>query len=262
MGIRDREDRLQALEDFISKNGHATFKQLATRFGMSMNTVRRDLDLLVERGAAEKVYGGVVANPRFRSYLPYTERSASHHGEKIRIARAAAALISPGDIVMMDSGSTITELAHHLDPSITLTVISNSMSVVARCAGAPAIRLVALGGEFLASADGFVGTETLAMLSRLKADKAFFSATGLLPVDNGIINAPSLETDIKRAMIEAAAQVFLLIDSSKFGTVAVHSVAPFSAVDVIVTDRRPEEAFLDVFARNNVHLIVAEGETQ
>ena len=258
MGTRNREKRLQSLEDFISKSGHATFKQLAARFDMSMNTARRDLDLLVERGSLEKVYGGVVAIPRFRSYLPYTERSASNRAEKIRIARAATGLIAPGDIVMMDSGSTITELAHHLDSALALTVISNSMSVIARCAGSPTIRLIALGGEFLASADGFVGAETLAMLSRLKADKAFISATGLLPVDNGIINAPSLETDIKRSMIEAAREVFLLIDSSKFGTVAVHSVAPFSDVDVIVTDSQPEARFLDVLTRNDVRLVVAE----
>ncbi|MEX2443995.1 MAG: DeoR/GlpR family DNA-binding transcription regulator, partial [Alkalispirochaeta sp.] len=125
-----RGSRLHAIQDFVFNKRHATLKELADRFGVSMNTVRRDVDVLLKWRAVEKVYGGVVANPHYRSYLHFGERSSTSTDEKSRIGRAAARLINRDDLLMMDAGSTVAGFAESIDQSIPLTVITNNMAVV------------------------------------------------------------------------------------------------------------------------------------
>ncbi|MEX2444796.1 MAG: DeoR/GlpR family DNA-binding transcription regulator, partial [Alkalispirochaeta sp.] len=133
-----------------------------------------------------------------------------------------------------------------------------NMAVVARLAPSSAIRLIALGGEYSRSANGFVGMETIEMLRNYKANRAFFSVTGILPAEGGITNAPSIEAQIKRAMLESSQENYLMIDSSKFGVVSLVNVVPFSHIDHVITDRAPQKDYLDLFDRYEIDLIIAE----
>jgi DeoR family myo-inositol catabolism operon transcriptional repressor len=249
--------RLQAMQDYILQRRHATLNELCDAFGVSIQTVRRDTETLTRWGSVEKVYGGVVANPHFRPYLQYGDRSASSTVEKRRIAQAAAQFVEEGDIIMMDTGSTVSGFAEAIDPELSLTVITNNMNVIALMTRSPSIRLISLGGEYLPSANGFVGAETLETLQRFKAGKAFISATGIIPDDRGITNAPSREAEIKRAMVAASLTTYLLVDSSKFGIVSLVNVIPYADVDYVITDARPDQRYLELFARHDVELIIA-----
>jgi DeoR family myo-inositol catabolism operon transcriptional repressor len=249
--------RLQAMQDYILERRHATLNELCDAFEVSIQTVRRDTEILARWGSVEKVYGGVVANPHFRPYLQYRDRSASSTAEKRRIARAAAAFVEDGDIIMMDTGSTVSGFAEAINPELSLTVITNNMNAIALMTRAPSTRLISLGGEYSPSANGFVGAETLETLQRFKAGKAIISVTGILPDDGGITNAPSREAEVKRAMVAASLKTYLLVDSSKFGIVSLVNVISYAAVDFLITDAAPDQRYLDAFARHDVELIIA-----
>lgn len=252
-----KDQRLQEMECLIFEKRHTSLQQLCEHFGISMNTVRRDIEVLSKWGAVDKVYGGVVANPRYRSYLHFGDRSSVHTAEKQRIGRLAATRVKSDEIVMADTGSTVSEFFRHIDVNTSATIITNNLTAYAIFTRLPAIRLVGLGGEFISSANGFAGPETIATLRRFKATKAFISITGLLADDSGITNAQTVENEVKRQMIACAQEVYLLVDSSKFGVVSPVSIATYGEIDYLVTDTSPGKEFEDVLRRNDVTVLVA-----
>lgn len=251
-----RDQRLQAMEAFIFQQRHTSLQQLCDQFEISINTARRDVEVLLKWGAVNKVYGGVVANPRYRSYLHYGERSTTHTEEKRIIGELVASMLDPDEIIMADTGSTISEFFRHVDGDVPATIITNNLTAFGLFTQHPAIRLIGLGGEYLTSANGFAGTETVESLRRMKATKTFLSVTGIQADDLGITNAPSVENEIKRRMISAGREVFLLVDSSKFGVVSLVSIASFAEIDYLVTDRAPGPEYMEILSRNDVKVLV------
>lgn len=244
-GRRGPEARRRAIADHVLSVGSAGAGDLAERFGVSLMTVHRDLDELERQGIVRKYRGGVTAQPSgvFESNVAY--RMKSMQAAKNAIAAKAAALVEPGMSVMLDDSTTTLALARRLGGVTPLTVITNFLETTNLLARERDVRLVALGGEYDALHDSFLGVSCVDAISALNVDLCFVSTSA---VSAGFTYHQEQHiVSVKRAMLESAQRNVLLIDHSKLGRVALHRVAPLSVFDrVIVDDGADAEALREL----------------
>ncbi len=213
---------------------------LATQLGVSAETVRRDIDELTRQGLVERTYGGAAA--QHIGFQPAVlDRDRIAVVERARIARHAAGLVGDGDVVMIDAGSTTTQLARALAARpLTLTVLTNNIDVAAALGHNPRCRVILAPGDFDGRERGLFGAETTAFLRRFHADLAFIGASGLTA--DGATEVETRAVWIKREMLDRAARTRLVVDSSKFDARHLEIVCPLERLGGIVTDRAPEGA--------------------
>ncbi|HET8590470.1 MAG TPA: DeoR/GlpR family DNA-binding transcription regulator [Nakamurella sp.] len=247
--------RRQAIARHVLANGTVTAAALAEEFGISVMTVHRDLDELERHGVVRKHRGGVTAQPSsvFESHLTYRMGQAA--AAKAAIAREARNLVEPGMAVMLDDSTSVLALAHLLDEVNPLTVITNFVEVIRLATGWPGTRVIALGGEYNAPHDSFLGVPCIEALANLRVDVLFASTS---TVSGGFVYHQEQEIVlVKRAMLTAAARKVLLVDSSKLGRLALHRLAPLSDFDVVITDDGADPEAVRQMREERVQVIVA-----
>lgn len=251
---RKKERRQQILLE-LKLRPHVRVAELADRFGVSTETVRRDMDALSGDGLIKRAHGGASApSPAF--YPGLDERNRHRLKERERIGRRACHLISAGDTVMIDSGSTTLQLARFLAFEGTpCTVITNSLAVAMTLGESKTVDVVLCPGEYLPRESAVVGTETVEFLQRFNANRCLIGASGLWS------GGPSEDVRgfaaVKRAMLKCSEERHLLIDSGKFGHRGRSQVSDLSALSSIVVDTEPDSALFDALTRANVEMLVA-----
>lgn len=216
-------------------DGYIDAKTLSTDLGVDTSTIRRDLDALAREGKVERTHGGARPVDGAGPEVPYAAKKDVRRAEKSAIAAVAAAMVSDGESVVLDSGSTTYEVAVALRHRSSLTVLTNDLRIAKYVATFPDVRLLVSGGELLGSVFTLVGDHAVRFMSSYSADWAFLGADAIDPTA-GITNTNTLEVPIKRALMGAAARTVLVADHSKFGQRALAKVATLDDVDVIVTD--------------------------
>jgi DeoR family transcriptional regulator, fructose operon transcriptional repressor len=230
--------------------------ELAEQFGVSGETVRRDLIRLERDGLLNRVYGGAEPADRPRaSEAAFGSRQTMNLKAKQQIARLAGAIVRPGQIVMIDIGTTAVELARNLPKDWTGTVVTNSLLVAAELADRDRVDVTVLGGRIRAGDLAASGPQTLAALAELYADVAFLSSGGL-DSRAGLTDYYADEVDVRRLMISHARHTYLLADSTKFDVIAARVVAPFSAIGALFTERAPEGPLADALADSDVQVLL------
>jgi DeoR family myo-inositol catabolism operon transcriptional repressor len=141
-----KSKRINEIEKYVKERESATIDELVNEFNISINTVRRDINELEQRGTIEKVYGGVQAKKE--NLINFTQRSTSQAAEKRIIAEKAAAFIEEKDVVFIDSGTTTIGILDFLDPNIRCTVITNSLDIIEQIVSFPNITLFVVGSLF------------------------------------------------------------------------------------------------------------------
>lgn len=217
----------------LGEAGRATVADLARRFGVSDDTVRRDLQALADRGLLVKARGGAVALAP--GGLTHAARTHIAPEAKARIGRAAAAAISPDQTLMLDAGSTVLEAALHLPPGPFL-VVTHALDVVVCLGGRSDVRLVLAGGEWVPGERLFHGALTSTQIAAYRADVAIMGACAL-DLRLGVTAAHAGDAQVKRAMLEASRRAILLADRTKLGRHEPFAVAPLSAFDLVITDQ-------------------------
>ncbi len=233
---------------------HVRTSELAARFGVSTETVRRDVEALSGEGLLQRAYGGASAAP-MGAQPPFGERDREHIEERAMIARRAAELVRPGEVLMIDAGSTTHQFAMALAAAAhDLTVLTNSVAVASALAQNETIQVIICPGDFMAREVGIYGAETIDFIGRYNANRAFIGASGFTA--RGITEANRLAVGVKRAMLRQSHESYLLVDRSKFDVNLVATVEPLSALTGIVTDEQPSAALAKalVEARVNVYL--------
>jgi DeoR family fructose operon transcriptional repressor len=228
-------DRRSEIIRYLQENQRASTRRLSELFEVSEVTIRHDLNNLEEQGWIARVHGGAEIALPLQGEQSFSERQRLHLAEKVNIARAAAALVKPGDTILLDSSTTVFQLAHQLKKVSPLRVVTNNLQVVAALSASAGIELVLLGGIVRNETASVVGPAAEEMLDRLNADHGFFGAAGLT-VERGLTDADMREAQVKRAMVKAAGQVNVLLDSSKFGQRAFATFATLAEVDHLFTD--------------------------
>ncbi|MGW4338588.1 DeoR/GlpR family DNA-binding transcription regulator [Rhodococcus koreensis] len=236
-------------------DGYVEAKVLSRELGVDASTIRRDLDALVRSGNAERTHGGARPITGASTEIPYSVKETERQQEKAAIAHLAAQQVMDGQTVILDSGSTTYRVALELRHKTDLTIITNDLRIGKYVATIPAVRLLVTGGELLGSVFTLVGERAVDFLSDYSADWAFLGADAI-DTKAGITNTNTLEVPLKRAIISAAAQTVVVVDSSKFGHRTLAKVAGIDEVDMIVTDSRltPDqgEPYGDIVARASV----------
>jgi DeoR family transcriptional regulator, aga operon transcriptional repressor len=240
---RDTSERRQIITTLVRERGSVQVAPLAERFGVSMQTIRKDLHFLTQRGVAERSYGGaMLAGGVNVTAEPATEAKQSiHTGEKIRIGQLAASMVLPGDSVVLDSGTTTLQIAQHLPDDEDVTVLTNDLDILGVLARKERINVVMLGGALRRRNRAFYGSQTMGALDNLRVDKLFLGVDGF-DIECGITTHYEPEAMLNRKMVEAAREVIAVTDGSKFGRVCLHRIIDIADIDALVTDEAIPEA--------------------
>ncbi|MDR1531665.1 MAG: DeoR/GlpR family DNA-binding transcription regulator [Clostridiales bacterium] len=231
--------------------------ELSRLFGVSEETVRRDLDKICQNGVAEKIYGGAVLNENANVELPFNLRKMRNVREKRRIAALAADMVSDGEHVMLDASTTAVFVARALKKKKDLTVVTNSLEVLIELADMTDWTVISSGGALAGGAPALLGPSALTSLAGYNADKLIFSCKGVHP-DKGITDSSDAFSCVKQAMMAASRVKILAADSSKFDRTAFSRIADISAADIVVTDSPPGGAWLEVFQSRGVQCVYPE----
>ena len=252
------EERQQAIADLIAQRGRLSVNELADRFAVTTETVRRDLSLLEKAGLVRRVHGGAVPAASLSVLeLAVNERDTSHAEQKDRVAAAALKFLpGNGGTLLIDAGTTTARLAAQLPHDASFTVYTNAVPIASRLASRPNVDLHLLPGRVRATTQAAVGEETVAALSLLRADVAFIGTNGLSTA-HGLSTPDQSEAAAKRAMVAAGRQVVVLADSSKIGHESTVRFAELNQVDVVVTDQDIEAKDRDALLALDVEVVVA-----
>ncbi|MHA1600727.1 MAG: DeoR/GlpR family DNA-binding transcription regulator [Alphaproteobacteria bacterium] len=230
--------------------------ELAQAFGVSAETVRRDIDELSQRGLVDRTYGGATAHALAHEPA-VNERYRVLVEERKRIGARAAQLVEPGDVLMIDSGATTTHFAQRLAATAQdLTVLTNCLGVALALGQTPGIRVVLCPGDYNMQEGGSFGPETGAFLRRYNATKAFIGASGLTA--EGPAEANPAAIWVKRSMIERSDRTLLLVDQTKFGARSLELICPLETLDDIVADSAPDSDLRDALTTAHVTLHLAK----
>jgi DeoR/GlpR family transcriptional regulator of sugar metabolism len=232
----DASQRLSELVDVLRKDGRVDVAAAAAEFGTAELTIRRDLDVLVERGVARRVRGGAVNLLMRGEELPYAMRAIDGLDRKRRIAAAVGGLIADGEAVGLDSGTTVAETARAL-AGRRLTVMPLSLHAANALAGSASVRLMLPGGEARPGELAMVGPLALAGIAAVRFDTVVLGCCGVSP--EGHVMAHDLgDAAVKQALLASGRRSVLAMDGTKYGRGALAVVCELAAVDVIVTDDR------------------------
>jgi len=241
---RDTSHRRLQISELVRQHGSVQVSALARQFGVSLQTVRKDLRYLTERGVMARAYGGgidsgaVGAPPAPEPH--YEAKRTVFLQEKRRIGARAAAMVQPGHTIVIDSGTTSIQLAEAL-PDIDVTVVTNDFGVLTALSPKTHINLVMLGGELRRKNMAFYGGLTVEALEELHVDLLFLGVDGF-DLERGITTHYEPEAMLNRKMVEAARAVVAITDSSKFGRICLHGIIPVSGLDALITDTNaPDE---------------------
>lgn len=233
--------RRQILEE-IRRAGAGTVSSLSEKYGVSETTIRRDLRILEEEGQLERTHGGAVSQPDRQSQpiVAREKRKNFQAAQKAQIARyAASEFIREGDNIALGGGTTVSALVPFLADKGDLTAVTNGLALTnelnAHLRHNSAASILCCGGILRNVSSTFVGPVAEQFFRGFHVSKLFLSATGLT-LKAGVTDPSMLETQVKRAMLEAAGQVILLMDSSKFGINSLLTVMQLEEIDVLVTD--------------------------
>lgn len=251
----DAFERRSEIVRHLQQNQRASTRSLSRLFDVSEVTIRHDLNALQQQGWLLRIHGGAEIKGRLQVEQPFSVRRQQHPAEKAHIARAAATLVQPGDTIMLDGSTTAYQLALHLKALTGLRVVTNNLQVVSVLSSCPEIELVLLGGIVRGETDSIVGPPAEDMLRQLHAGKGFFGAAGLV-LERGLTDPDMREVQVKRAMIKAVDQVYILLDASKFGRQSFLTFATLAEVHRIITDDKVPAEYVRACQEAGVELCV------
>lgn len=249
------DTRRQAMAEHVMRGGSASVADLATRFDVSVMTVHRDLDELERQGLVRKYRGGATALPStvFESNIAY--RLSANQPEKDAIAAHVLGLLEPGMSVMLDDSTTALAVARRLHEVGPLTVVTNYLEAIKLLTDQPGIRLLALGGEYHASHDSFLGVACVDAIEAMSTDIVLVSTSAV--TERFAFHQEQEIVLVKRAMLRAARKRVLLIDHTKLDRTALHRVAELSMFDLVVVDEGVPAAALERLREHHVPVEVA-----
>ena len=249
-------ERRSQIVELINKNGMIKNAELMDRFGISIETVRRDLEYLERQGYLERVYGGAVQKTFLGAEPEYTNREKEHYQEKNAIAAEAARLVQPNDAVFLDLGTTVLTLAQHLKTGKRMTVFTNALRTAITLIEVPECEVILPGGQLRPQELSVSGFPAELNMQQFNIDKAFIGVAGI--TERGITDFHIGEANLRRQVIKNARQVIVLADYSKIGVRAMNNVCPLQDVDILITDEKAPEELLRKFEKNGVRVIVAK----
>lgn len=265
------EERRQKILEILEDRPKILVSELSDTFHVSQFTVRGDLDELERLGLLKRTHGGAVRIEAaaftssnlsdFDASKDYLDHIALMSREKAAIGAKAASLVSPGDIVAVDTGTTTIELIRHLSQDIAVTILTNDFRI---CSLAEShlrnAELLFLGGFVRMGHHYTEGSQVTSALKHYHVDKAFLSASGFT-VDEGFMSGKPNQAQIKRGYLTSAKESYIMMDTSKLGRVSFAQFAATSEVDGIITNSLPKDELIEAIHAVNEKLEIIDAHT-
>ena len=249
--------RQSQLLDEVRARGSATVEALAEQFGVTLQTVRRDVQRLSEAGLLSRFHGGVRVPSSTTENIAYRQRQALQADGKSRIARAIAARVPEGCSLILNIGTTIEAVAHELLRHRGLRVITNNLNVAAILSDNPDCEVIVAGGVVRARDRGIVGEATVDFIRQFKVDIGLIGISGI-EADGTLRDYDYREVKVARAIVEHSREVWLAADHSKFNRPAMVELARLDQVDMLFTDAPPPEPFPALLAEAGVQVVTGD----
>lgn len=248
------EERRMRITDHLKVSEFASLEELSERLGVSVSTVRRDVTALESGGRIRRTHGGARWQPNRTDEYAFTVRNSQSIREKEAIAIACAQLIEPGWTVILDAGSTVYNVARHLE-SKAPQIITNSLPVANLFSSSPNAEVVVSGGVIYPRLGVLVGPLAVEAFSKAHANIAIMSASGLTA--EGIFNSHSLLIDIQKAMIQSSDRVVFCLDHTKFDRRTLFFLTELKNIHCVVTDWLAPESILEDLRCMGIEIIRA-----
>jgi DeoR/GlpR family transcriptional regulator of sugar metabolism len=251
----ERQMRIVAL---VNARGILSVVELAQRLGASLITIRRDVALLDAQGLLRRTHGGAVALSAPPD-VPMARRRRLELQAKTAIGKLAAGLARPGETILLDAGTTVLAMARALAGIADLTVVTNSVHVLAELWDRPDLRVLTLGGLARPASGSITGPLAEKTLEEIRVDKAFLGATGITPrweVSNSDLELAALQ----RRLLSVARERYVLADYTKIGRTGLAVVAPLRAFTGLITDAMVPADVLGRLRRHAGRVLVAPAE--
>ena len=229
--------RRQQMLNLLEETGTLNVGELADRFGVSLVTIRKDLDELGAEGLLERTFGGAEFSHRSRFNRSFLQRALEHRQEKLAIAAAAFGYIKDGDTIILDAGTTTLVLAQLLKEQVKSAFVITCSVPAALEVSSAGYDILLLGGMVRNKSLALLGRETLRIIERYRADKAFLGSTGFT-AEMGHSTPNPDDAQIKEALMRIADETYVLADSSKYGHNCLTSFAQLRDVHLTITDSR------------------------
>jgi DeoR family transcriptional regulator of aga operon/DeoR family fructose operon transcriptional repressor len=253
LSLPERQAQILAL---IQEQNHVLVGDLAARFGVSVVTVRNDLEALEKVGHVVRSHGGAILRPLARREPGFAIRQRLRVSEKERIAGAAASLVREGDCVFLDASTTAWYIARQLRDYHELTVVTNGLFVALEFLDSPHVTVIVPGGTLRTTSGSLVGQNGLGMLDKYNVQKGFFGAWGL-SLREGLTDVNEHEVDLKHYMVQRCREVIGIMDGSKWGEVSVFSFAPLEQVHRIISDSAVPADMVGALRERGIEVMLA-----
>lgn len=254
---RDTTSRRERIISLLREQGSVQIPALAQMFGVSTQTLRKDLNFLDRKRICTRSTGGAILQSGAASAAEdaIDVKRTLFAAEKVNIGKRAATLIRDGESILLDSGTTTLQVARHLNPQDSLIVVTNDVGIMNELISRESVQLVFLGGTLRRKSLSFYGTQTERTVQDLHVDKLFLAADGF-DIHKGITTHFEPEAQLNRMMCKAASEIIVVADSSKFGRICLHRILEPQGISKVVTDAGIPDAARDALARHGVEVIV------
>jgi DeoR/GlpR family transcriptional regulator of sugar metabolism len=247
-------ERRNAILAKLATDGKVIVSDLSEEFNVTEETIRRDLEKLDKEGLAKKTYGGAIVSEAHGQDLPFNVRKRVNANLKEAIAQKIAELISDGDSIIMDASTTAICVTKYIKSKENITLLTNSVEILLDLADKSGWNILSTGGSLKNGSLALVGSSAEKMIRSYHVDIAICSAKGI-DMNMGITDSNERDAQIKEAIFSASDKRILAIDSTKFDKRSFVKVGDLRDIDIIVTNERPSDEWIEFFKKNQVELI-------
>lgn len=257
MNMEKMNERQLKILEILDKNGKLTIEEAVKKFGVSEMTIRRDFTQLEDLGYARRIAKGVISNKKWLFAGTFHQREKTNVDEKKAIAREAVKILSPGENIIIDTGTTTLYFARELEKiNFSLTVATTSLAVASALFNTD-INVLIFGGFLRREIPDVVGPLTEKNLQYFHADKLFMGCDGLI-VEEGLFTSDLNISHIEEKMVEISDEVIILADSTKLGRKSFTKYADISSVSILITDSKAPMEYIEKIQSKGVEVIIAQ----
>ena len=248
------DDRRQSILEMLKKKGKVKVTDLSRTFGISEVTIRNDLSELESEGMLTRVHGGAVGTRKAYCNMSLNDRMNVNREEKMQIAKAVRSMISDGDTLMLDSGTTTYFVATEITDVKNLTVVTNSLQAAEELSYHSNINVILLGGSLDPRYHFTYGDDALCQLKKYKADKMITAVDGV-SVQSGLTTYHYLEAEVSRQMVSRANQIIVVSDYTKIAREGFAHIDEITSIDTLVTNKKADKEELKAIAKMGIEVI-------
>ncbi|MEA5204991.1 DeoR/GlpR family DNA-binding transcription regulator [Enterobacter mori] len=250
--------RKQLILEKLEAEGQVQSTALSVHFSVSEDTIRRDLRELAAEGRLQRVHGGAL--PASSAVVPFAERKTVKMDAKRNVARKGAQLISAGQVVIIDGGTTTAELITFLPSDLQITVVTHSPSIALGLVEHPLIDVILIGGRLYKHSIVTVGAAAIEGIGNIHADLFFMGVTGIHP-DAGLTTGDFEEACIKRAFSGRAAETIVLASPEKINTASSFAIGDVSLANTMVVEDGTDRAWMNAITEKGVTIVKTSDRT-